>query len=122
VSFFRRAVLYAQIGKDWLRVRNVSTGKEIERNSTIPFSSDRLVVADFKTAEKELVHAVKEVAARQILWRPDVVIHQLNTNPEELSEVGERVLKELASFARKAVVYVGSPLTDREVEAWLRQA
>jgi len=82
-----------------------------------------LLVGDFTTAESLLKRALKEVSTRGFLSAaPYVLIQPLEMIEGGLSEVEERVLRELAiggAGASKVVVWVGEQLDDAAVKAKL---
>lgn len=83
------------------------TGPGVE--ITNPFKHDRSMVSSFTRAEKILRFAFKSVARNAFQAAPRVIIHQLEKNQGGLSEIEERVLRELAlaAGAREVVVYQG---------------
>ncbi len=81
-----------------------------------PFSHPRLMISNFTYAEKVLLHAIRSLfAARFFAPSPRVIIHQLEKNEGGLTEVEERVLRELAlgAGAREVVVYSGSKVNTK---------
>jgi rod shape-determining protein MreB len=82
-----------------------------------PFTTTRLLVGQFMAAECALKKGFKDVLSRK-WFSPSlsVVIHPLEKVEGGLSEVEERVFKELAlsAGARRAKVWVGHELSDAE--------
>jgi hypothetical protein len=88
-----------------------------------PFTTARLLVGQFREAASLLRKAVRELAGgRLFAASPVVVIHPTEMVDGGLSEVEERVLRELALGvgARSVVVHVGPALADAEVTAMIR--
>ena len=110
--------LYIKVSANKFEVKNISTNggwKSVFPES--PFTTSRLLVGNFSNAESALTRLVKSVLPKGIISkRPQVVIHPLSRVEGGLSEVEERIFKELAlgSGAIKVVLHVGSELTDSE--------
>ena len=47
INFFKRIPVYIRIFEDRLIVRRLDNGVELERTSELPFSNNRLLLADF---------------------------------------------------------------------------
>ncbi|MGR5060803.1 rod shape-determining protein [Vibrio rotiferianus] len=78
-----------------------------------PFAHPRSFVADFYVAEKLIQHGVREIHKSKIFKpAPRIIMHQLEKTEGGLTNVEERVLRELAlgSGAREVVIYVGERL------------
>ena len=75
-----------------------------------PFKHSRSFVADFLCAEKVLQHGVYTRHNNPIIRpSPRVIIHQLDKTEGGLTDIEERVLRELAisAGAREVVIYLG---------------
>ncbi|MGL6258680.1 rod shape-determining protein [Vibrio sp. WXL210] len=78
-----------------------------------PFTHPRSFVADFFVAEKLIHHGVREMHQS---WRfaptPRIIMHQLDKVEGGLTQIEERVLRELAigGGARDVAVHVGAKL------------
>jgi hypothetical protein len=84
-----------------------------------PFTTERLLVGQFAVAERLLKRGLKElVAGNWLAPSPVVVIHPLEKVEGGLSEVEERIFRELAAGAgaRKVVVWLGRELSDAEAK------
>lgn len=82
-----------------------------------PFTTKRLLVGQFMTAQDALKRGFKEIfSGKWFFPSPAVVIHPLEKIEGGLSEVEDRVFKELAAGAgaRKVTVWVGHELSDKE--------
>ncbi|EDP60793.1 rod shape-determining protein [Vibrio sp. AND4] len=78
-----------------------------------PFSHPRSFVADFYVAEKLLQHGLYERQKSKLFkLSPRIIMHQLEKTEGGLTNVEERVLRELAlgCGAREVLVYVGEKL------------
>jgi rod shape-determining protein MreB and related proteins len=118
-SFFENTV-YVVVKRNQFRVRHIESSTEAAFEAQPPFSTPRLLIGQFQAAESLLKRAVKQMAKSGFLSvSPQVVIHPLEMLDGGLSEVEERVLREVAmgAGASKVVVWVGPQLTDAEVKA-----
>ncbi|WP_031410992.1 rod shape-determining protein [Vibrio parahaemolyticus] len=78
-----------------------------------PFSHPRSFIADFYVAEKLIQHGVREVLKSKFFkLSPRIIMHQLEKVEGGLTNVEERVLRELAlsGGAREVITYVGKQL------------
>ena len=113
--------LYVQVGVNRVVARNVSTGQNFTHTSAQPFSHPRMLVGNFTEAQATVKRAVAEAKGSGLLKLIRVLMHPTELTSGGLSQVEERVLHELAlgSGASKAVVWVGTTLTDDAVSAKL---
>ncbi len=110
---------YVRVRRNQFRVRHVSSKAEAVFEAQPPFSTERLLIGQFMAAEAVLKRALKELSKGGLFAvAPQVVIQPLEMTEGGLSEVEERVLKEVAlgAGARKAVVWVGGELSDAQVQ------
>lgn len=113
------STLYVRVARNLIRVRHLETKREVAVSARVPFSTRRLLVGNVTSAEEALQEAVDKVQKGR--WYPPppvVVIHPLELVEDGLSEVEERVLRELASSgaaARRVIIWVGHELSDVEV-------
>lgn len=113
--------VYVRVSKNQFQVRNVVHKREVVVFALEPFTTKRLLVGDFATAEKYLREGVKKVCEGQgwfwLAVSPVIIIQPLEMIEGGLSEVEKRVLMELAAGAggRKAVIWIGHQLSDQEV-------
>lgn len=115
---FMANTIYVQVRKNAFRLRHIEGKKEREVSAQRPFTTARLLVGQFQDAALLLRKAIQEIGSGGLFRvSPAVVIHPVEMVEGGLSEVEERVLRELAlgSGARSVVVHVGAPLTDAEV-------
>jgi rod shape-determining protein MreB len=77
-----------------------------------PFKHSRSFVADFMCAEKILQHGIYTMHNSKIRPAPRVIIHQLDKTDGGLTDIEERVLRELAlgAGAREVIIYVGDKI------------
>ncbi len=106
------------VKKNQFRVRSLESAAEATFDAQPPFTTARLLIGQFQAAEKVLKRAVTEMSKSKIFAvSPQVLIQPLEILEGGLSEVEERVLKEVAigAGASKVVVWVGRELSDAEV-------
>ena len=106
------------VKKNQFRVRSLESAAEATFDAQPPFTTARLLIGQFQAAEKVLKRAVTEMSKSKIFAvSPQVLIQPLEILEGGLSEVEERVLKEVAigACASKVVVWVGRELSDAEV-------
>ena len=77
-----------------------------------PFKHPRSFVADFFLAEKIIQHGVFEVHKSRVRPAPRIIMHQLEKVEGGLTNIEERVLRELAvaAGAREVVIYLGNKI------------
>ncbi|KGA37244.1 YjaA family stress response protein [Pectobacterium odoriferum] len=113
-------ILYIQIRKNKMVVRNPETSQELSDSSQV-FSNSRLLVADFFRAEKVLQDLADKFIKRSwFKFGQDVlIIHALEMNEGGLSQVEERILQEIAVAAspraRLIVIESSQTLVDAEL-------
>ena len=98
-------------------VKDIGSGAKLQSGTGVevinPFSHPRSFVADFYVAEKLIQHGLYEVHKVKFLKpAPRIIMHQLEKTEGGLTNIEERVLRELAlgSGAREVVIYVGDKL------------
>ena len=115
----KKYYLYIKIYRDRIDIRDVGGEKRsLSLRPVSPFTTERLLVGEFSIAEKLLKDGFKQMNKGILLaYRPLVVIQPMEIVGNEISEVEERILMELAlgSGAYEAVVWKGHQLTDTEV-------
>ena len=109
---------YVRVYKNKMHIRKIGDEiKEIEVQATEPFSSERLLVGEFSIAENLLSNVFRELGESRLLSKGPMVVMQ-PMEMHNISEVEERVLRELAYGSRAFIanVWVGKELTDEEVK------
>ena len=82
------------------------------------FTTKRLLVGQFGIAEKLLTEGIKNLFPRRLFSAsPIILIHPMEKTEEGLSDVEDRIFRELAAGAgaSKVIVWVGHELSDAEV-------
>jgi rod shape-determining protein MreB len=110
--------IYVRLFRNKLRLRSIEAGTEIEVSPSAPFTSQRLLIGDFLAAERTLKDGLRQVTGGG--WfkpSPRILMHQLEMTEGGLSDVEQRILRELAigAGAMKVEIWTGPNLTDQEV-------
>jgi len=112
--------VYVRIRRNQVSVRHPKSQRDVTLQAAKPFTTTRLLVGDLLAAHETFVAAIK-AALPASWWRPSpvVVVHPLEMIEGGLSEVEERLLKEvfLGLGAAKVIVWIGPELSDAEVRA-----
>ena len=110
--------LYVQVRKNRFRLRHIEGKQEREVSAQTPFTTTRLLVGQYQAAETLLKQAMRAIGSGGLFRvSPVVVIQPMELVEGGLSEVEERVYRELArgAGARQVFVHIGAPLSDAEV-------
>jgi len=114
------STFYVRIDRNCFHVRHVESFNVHVESSATPFSTQRLLVGNFASAEACLTKAInavsKQLKKRQFL-APRVLMHPREMVEGGLSEVEERVLRELglSAGARRVEIWIGEDLHDDEI-------
>ena len=113
--------LYVQVRVDRMSIRNTTKGTTAERAAQPPFSHKRSLVGDFTAAQALLKALVKEVQ-QGLVFNVQMVIHPIERIEGGLSQIEERVFRELGigAGASRVAVWVGDALTDAQVAEKLK--
>lgn len=112
------STVYVRVTRNRFRVRHLESGTESVVDAPTPFTTVRLLIGNFGAAEAALKGAFKEIAAgRLFAVAPKVLIHPVEMVEGGLSEIEDRILREVAigAGARAVQVWVGRELGDEEV-------
>jgi hypothetical protein len=110
---------YVRVRRNEFRIRHVESGTDTTVRAETPFSTIRMLIGEFSAAEHTLKTALKKLATGRIIpVAPRVVIHPLDMTEGGLSQVEERVLREVAigAGASRVVVWVGPELSDSDIK------
>jgi rod shape-determining protein MreB and related proteins len=117
-SIFKTQILYVQIRKDSFTIRCATSGESISLDAQEQFSSKRLLIGEFTPAERLLKHGFTQLSRGLI--SPIAVMHPLELVDERLSEVENKILRELAlsAGAREVKIHLGSELSDQALQLY----
>ena len=115
-SKFKSKILYVKVKENNFIIKSIHDGKSVTVKADKPFSNKRLLIAEFTVALKVLESGIKQLTNTQ-LFAPTIVMHPLENIDDTLSEVEEKVLKEVAlnAGARDVKLWVGDELSDEEL-------
>ena len=116
-KLLRTSHLYIQIRENKMIGRHLNqVGLNCEKASTQPFSSERLIVADFEPAERCLAELFRQLLPGPLELSPRVVVHPLEKVEGGLSAIELRLLQEVCkgAGAREVEVWDGADLSDDE--------
>jgi len=113
--------IYVQVFASHFVVRNIDSGvtREVQRNQQ--FSSPRMLIADFTTAQHQLREAVKSV--RRGLRAPEILMHPMERIEGGVTQVEYRVFMELGvgAGASRVGVHTGALLSGEAVRKAIRE-
>jgi hypothetical protein len=114
--------IYIRIYENRVHIRNIDDRKEIELSAASPFTTERLLIGNFTAAQTLLKKGIKIVMGKKF-FAPAIVMHPIDKIDGGLSQVEERVLKDLAivTGAQTVVLWVGHELTDKDVLQKVKQ-
>ena len=118
--------IYVRVSKNQFQLRQIDSKFELVVTPKHPFTTERLLVGDFQSAQQTLKNAVKQLTRdsgrnRFLSPSPKMVVHPIEMTEGGLSSIEERVFLELAhgAGAYKAKLWVGLMLNDAEVRSLL---
>jgi hypothetical protein len=114
-----RSTLYVRARPNQFHIRRIEDGKEVVVSSQEPFTTRRLLIGEFLSAEATLREGMARLRPGPVfLSDPVVVIHPLEMTEGGISAVEHRVLMEVAhgAGAKRVTVWVGHELSDEEVK------
>jgi hypothetical protein len=118
--------LYIKVRRNKFEAKNLSSNGAWERmHSERPFTTERLLVGTFSAAEPALTQLLESINSGGFLKKsPQVIIQPMELLDGGLSEVEERIFKELAlsAGAVKVVLHTGAELSDSEALQLIRDA
>jgi hypothetical protein len=104
LNIFQKVPVYIKVYHNKIEITNINTQQTIAKTSTTKFSSNRLLVAEFNSAEILIREILKELGLSRRTLK--VLIQQMEELEGGLSEVEKRVLRDLAEQAGGAIVYI----------------
>jgi hypothetical protein len=120
-----RPTLYLKLSCNQMHLTHLQSGRELRLQADPPFSSQRLLVADFAAAQRLLQRGIDKILPKRFLrlsQPPQLLMQPLERLEGGLSQVEERILLELGlgCGARKVRLHLGSELDNDGVLAKLR--
>src|SRR4051812_21170099 len=109
---------YIQVRRNEFRIRRLESGTDTTVQARTPFTTERMLIGDFASAAETLKTALKScIKGRIFVVAPRVVIHPMEMTEGGLSQIEERVFREIAigAGASRVVVWTGPELDDQQV-------
>jgi len=112
---FKSQIIYVQIRNNSLTIRSPKENKTVTLDAKKAFSTNRLLIGEFTVAIELLTEGIHQLANSFIA--PVIIMHPIENIDEKLSEVEEKIFKELAlnSGAKEAKLWLGNELSDEEL-------
>lgn len=113
-----QALIYVQVMQDSFELLYVQQQRSLHQAALRPFATPRLAVGHFEHAEATLQAGVRAITGRRwLVFAPVLVMHQQYLAEGGLSQVEERVLRELAMGvgARQVFIWQGPPLSQEQL-------
>ncbi|SOB76481.1 hypothetical protein SAMN04488490_2173 [Marinobacter sp. LV10R510-11A] len=118
--------LYVKVSRDLFKISSVSDpSREQVFTPSEAFTTQRLLVGQFSIAERCLKDAISSMVGKSLIPKSvRVVVHPEEMVDGGLSEIEARLFKELclSAGARKVAVWVGNPLSTRDLAKLLENA
>lgn len=119
-----KATVYVRIRRNQFEMRHIEENTEVSLTAFPPFTTQRLLIGEFKPADHLFRKGIKELIGS--IWIPPnfrILLHPLEMTEGGLSQVEERVLMELATGMKPRVtrIWVGEELSDDEVNLQFRE-
>lgn len=101
-------------------VQRLDTKKSLDKTSEIPFSNDRLIIADYEQATKLMVQMIKELFADRMFFMPtpsfDICIQQISSFEGPSTPLENRILLDMAERCEADIVVVSESQTELSAE------
>lgn len=101
LSIFKRVPIYIKLFKNGVEIINLKTGEAISRKATEPFSSQRLIIADFNKANELIRSVLNDLLPKKNIfpWQTKILIQQVEAVEGGLSHIEKRALRDLGEMA-----------------------
>ena len=104
---FEKDLLYLRLFEDKIELKNLRTGNYISRIIQVTYSNERLLIADFKSLEKEVRIAIAELNGNKLLQRSSIIVFQpLHTRINNYSQVEKRSFRDFCCHVGAKVLYL----------------
>lgn len=118
-------ILCLRILKNKLEVKHIQSGREIKKSAVIPFSNDRLLIADFNNAEALFREVNNEMFSSKSFRKSlHVVVQPVDEMIKNISSLENRAYIDFAEFAGASKVRIyptQEKLSDQEVLDFLKR-
>lgn len=124
-NIFKPQLIYLKLFKDEIELINMDTGRNVTRKSLLPFSSQRLIIANINVAEQLISQCLEDIGMNRRLRPPiSVVIHPLENTEGGISQVERVILKDLVAHIGGRFAYVcdhPEPMSMEEVRSYVHR-
>lgn len=123
-NFFKHDKLYIKVSKNFVEIIDVDKNRSINGKSLKPFSSERLLIAEFKIAEDFMNELVSKLKKGNNVKRNKIILfHPMDFVDGGISEVESRVFLEIGERLNGKVVkiWTGDELTNEQVVSELKK-
>ena len=104
---FKKASIYVKIFPNKIEVTNLLTDESITRESTQHFSTKRLLIADYNTAELLLRSVLEDLKIlKKFTFGAKFIIQQMELLEGGLAEVEKRAMRDICEQAGASEVYI----------------
>lgn len=117
-GLFKDDLLYFKIWKNEVEIIDVEKGIKLKEKSNTPFSSLRLLIADFEIAEEFFKKVLKKLKKNNKIMRNySILCHPMELTEGGLSETEKRIFLESCGRlnGRLVKIWEGDELTNRQV-------
>lgn len=106
-NFKKRKTLYIRLYTNIVFIRDVESKKELKKEAIKPFSSSRLLFADFINGEECIITTIKELFEGKPTSTFNILIQPMEKIEGGLSSVENRALMDVAEHigGRNIVIY-----------------
>jgi hypothetical protein len=114
-GLFKSDQLYIKVSSNYVEIIDVDKNKKVNGKSIEPFSSERLLIAEFSVAEdfmNDLINKLKRNNRSNA-----ILFHPIDFVEGRISEVETRIFLEISARlkGRKVKIWVGQELTNKRV-------
>lgn len=117
---FKKDILYLRLFRDKIEIKSLNTQVNIIHHPDNKYYNDRLLIADFETAEFEMRKAIKQLPnfGGRFSISPKLVFQPVDDRITEYSTVELRTFRDSSEFTGSSHVYLylgDKILTDNEI-------
>ena len=107
-KLFPKRVLFVILSPNFAQIKDVESGKSIERKSLISFSNERLIVSDFKVAEGFIRTLIDELLNEtSAVGKPIKIVLQIrDKNKPKVADVERRIYQDVFEHAGAAYFWL----------------
>ncbi|MCF8277372.1 MAG: rod shape-determining protein [Flavobacteriales bacterium] len=97
IGLFKPVVYYIQFRFNEIEIKNLESGRSLKRTASVPFSNQRMILAEFEIARELLNSMIVEVKSHlNPLREVTMVMHVVDEIPDGWADVEKRAYRDLA--------------------------